>query len=768
VKRITGTYGRDLFPDWKEGAYIYSLQIECTDGRTTRSVGGFANAANPATYDLACPSWRFLPRGVAYNGQGFPMGGALKLKTSSELFPPARPFIERTAGALGINVTWWETSGTAPYPDPLFTIFRDLVLDCGDAEQLKSEAEKFRARPTIDTTPPVPTGGGTRLGTLAGEIACNTYLNERRIRQEDNRPITESERMELCKGAADQQEAALRIWCFAESLARKTPASRASFECSPNGPGPQLGNQPAPRWPPREPPVWSDTAAAAAVAPPAPPASQGLDGIWHFYRIFDRDTTHALGKTAKITQSEGNKVSIDTDDRPWPGIQQFGQYFDGSWVGVLQGDRLFTSNRLLTGTVSADRTRIDWEGVPVFWVKQPPAAAPAPTAGGTRLGTLPGEIACNTYLNERRIPQEGNRPMTEAERLELCKGAADEQAAAVRIWCFGTSLARNTPAARATLDCAPGGNGPKPGTTTRAFWPPPEPPTWISTAAAAPGPPRLEGSWTMYKPNGEKFDRSARIGQSGLNLSINNGYGANSTAVLTGNVFTTSDGLKGTVSADGTRIDWNIGIYWVKEAAAPAAVSPTATSTPASPPTSAPAPVSPPAAAGPTCDAAREDLCRSLVQGQVPWSKSPDPAYRVWNPVNLDALCRCTADAIATVRCFQNALQTNGNQWKPAIDSCAASTPTTGPMPVPPTPARAPAASCDTALENTCKSLLQDQVPWTTAARDDPSVRHWQPANLDLLCRCTTNPPVTVQCFQNALVNNGNSWLAAINSCKAP
>lgn len=477
---------------------------------------------------------------------------------------------------------------------------------------------------------------------------------------------------------------------------------------------------------------------------------------------------HAIGKTAKIVQNVGSNVSIDTDDRPWIGVNQYGKWFDGHWNGVLQGDKLFGSNRT-TGTVSVDRTRIDWEGVNVYWLKQPPAAVPAPTAGGTRLGTLPGEIACNTYLNERRIPQEGNRPITEAERLELCKGAADEQAAAVRIWCFGTSLARNTPASRATLDCAPGGNGPKPGTTTRAFWPPPEPPAWMSTTAAAPStPPRLEGSWAMYKANGEKFDRSARIGQSGLNLSINNGYGTNSTAVLTGNVLTTSDGLKGTVSADGARIDWNIGIYWVRQSSASAPVSTAAPSTPGSPPTSAPAPVSPPATAGRTCDAAKENLCRSLVQGQIPWSRSPDPQYRVWDPANVDALCRCTADAAATVKCFQNALVNNGNQWKPAIDSCAASAPTTVAMPVPSTPARAPAAGCDTGLENSCKSLLQGQVPWTTAAKDDPSVRRWQPANLDLLCRCTTNPPATVQCFQNALVSNGNSWLAAINSCKAP
>jgi|CXWL01.1.fsa_nt_gi hypothetical protein len=77
--------------------------------------------------------------------------------------------------------------------------------------------------------------------------------------------------------------------------------------------------------------------------------------------------------------------------------------------------------------------------------------------------------------------------------------------------------------------------------------------------------PRLEGMWVMYNDKGVKFDNAAKISQSGVNLSINNGYGAISTAVLNGNTFTTSDGLIGTVSADGRRINWNINYVWVKQ-----------------------------------------------------------------------------------------------------------------------------------------------------------------------------------------------------------
>lgn len=81
--------------------------------------------------------------------------------------------------------------------------------------------------------------------------------------------------------------------------------------------------------------------------------------------------------------------------------------------------------------------------------------------------------------------------------------------------------------------------------------------------------PNLEGRWEMYNDKGEKFDKLAKVAQSGPKLSIDNGYGARSTAVINGNTFTTSDGLTGTLSADGTRIDWNIGFYWIREGSAP-------------------------------------------------------------------------------------------------------------------------------------------------------------------------------------------------------
>jgi hypothetical protein len=76
---------------------------------------------------------------------------------------------------------------------------------------------------------------------------------------------------------------------------------------------------------------------------------------------------------------------------------------------------------------------------------------------------------------------------------------------------------------------------------------------------------QLDGTWEMYSDKTVKFDKQASISQNGGNLSINNGYGSNSTAVLNGNNLTTSDGLKGRISADGMRINWSNKFVWLKQ-----------------------------------------------------------------------------------------------------------------------------------------------------------------------------------------------------------
>jgi hypothetical protein len=137
-----------------------------------------------------------------------------------------------------------------------------------------------------------------------------------------------------------------------------------------------------------------------------------------------------------------------------------------------------------------------------------------------------GKVAWNTA---------GSTSWGEANVRNLCKGTTN---AAQTINCFSSKISAGVDWSVATPACAP-----------------------KELKSTSPG---MDGAWTMYNDKGVKFDKQAQIVQSGANLSINNGYGANSTAVLNGNTLTTSDGLTGTVSANGTRIDWSNGFYWTK------------------------------------------------------------------------------------------------------------------------------------------------------------------------------------------------------------
>ena len=78
----------------------------------------------------------------------------------------------------------------------------------------------------------------------------------------------------------------------------------------------------------------------------------------------------------------------------------------------------------------------------------------------------------------------------------------------------------------------------------------------------------LEGRWEMYNDKGEKFDQLAKVAGGKDKVMIDNGYGAQSTAVIKGNTLTTSDGLTGTISADGKKIDWSNAYVWVRQGSA--------------------------------------------------------------------------------------------------------------------------------------------------------------------------------------------------------
>ncbi len=70
------------------------------------------------------------------------------------------------------------------------------------------------------------------------------------------------------------------------------------------------------------------------------------------------------------------------------------------------------------------------------------------------------------------------------------------------------------------------------------------------------------GKWEMYDASGQKFPKTAEITASGLNLTIDNGYGSRDTALAGGSSFAASNGLTGTLSADGSTITWSNNFKW--------------------------------------------------------------------------------------------------------------------------------------------------------------------------------------------------------------
>jgi hypothetical protein len=75
----------------------------------------------------------------------------------------------------------------------------------------------------------------------------------------------------------------------------------------------------------------------------------------------------------------------------------------------------------------------------------------------------------------------------------------------------------------------------------------------------------LSGTWAMFEGNGKKYEKNAVITQNGASVTLNNGYGSQATENLVGSKLSVRTWkLTGTVSADGKRIDWSNGFYWVK------------------------------------------------------------------------------------------------------------------------------------------------------------------------------------------------------------
>ena len=62
-------------------------------------------------------------------------------------------------------------------------------------------------------------------------------------------------RQELCRGAADDAAAAMRIWCLGASFTQKVSPFQAAYNCS-HGQGPEFRGGPRPAWPPPQPAAW--------------------------------------------------------------------------------------------------------------------------------------------------------------------------------------------------------------------------------------------------------------------------------------------------------------------------------------------------------------------------------------------------------------------------------------------------------------------------------------------------------------------------------
>lgn len=101
------------------------------------------------------------------------------------------------------------------------------------------------------------------------------------------------------------------------------------------------------------------------------------------------------------------------------------------------------------------------------------------------IGALPGEKACNKYLMRRPVPAvflaNGNAVMDTIDsgtRVLACQGAADLDAAAMRIWCLSESFKNKVSTIDAAENCSQG-KGPQLRPTDRKpTWPPPERATW--------------------------------------------------------------------------------------------------------------------------------------------------------------------------------------------------------------------------------------------------------------------------------------------------
>jgi YVTN family beta-propeller protein len=144
--------------------------------------------------------------------------------------------------------------GCTVYPPDTVNCFQTLLYNEGLAHRTQAQAIALcRAKKPGDPSMP-------DMSELAGERACDGYLLNRNVPtlSASGRvmaPILDGTRLELCRGAADDAAAAMRIWCLGASFTQKVSPFQAAYNCS-HGQGPEFRGGPRPAWPPPQPAAW--------------------------------------------------------------------------------------------------------------------------------------------------------------------------------------------------------------------------------------------------------------------------------------------------------------------------------------------------------------------------------------------------------------------------------------------------------------------------------------------------------------------------------
>ena len=143
-----------------------------------------------------------------------------------------------------------------------------------------------------------------------------------------------------------------------------------------------------------------------------------------------------------------------------------------------------------------------------------------------------------------------------------------------------------------------------------------------------------------------------------------------------------------------------------------------------------------------------EQDCYNMVQGKVAYNKAGE---KKWSEKNARDLCRGTTFPVRTVDCFSLRVA-NYDDWKRGISECsqaALNNPVIDPT------------KDYTQNEQDCYNLVQGKV-----AHDKAGNKIWSEGNLRRLCKNTTSPVRTVDCF-NLRIANYNDWKRGLDECSA-